>query len=59
MSYMGPQHGRIIQASYDGQRLTIQYSQVWSFEVEEAAPVELFLRYHLSQPVGLDIGTLC
>ena len=30
-----------------------------SFEEDETAPVELFIRYILSQPVGLSTTTLC
>lgn len=56
---MGRQHGRIIQALYDGNNLSIQYSQLWSFENEETAPVELFLRYNISKPVGLEHSDLC
>ncbi|OQE13165.1 hypothetical protein PENFLA_c053G09807 [Penicillium flavigenum] len=52
-------HGRIIQASYDGKRLTLQFSQLWSFEREETAPAELFCRYLLSEAVGLQTSTLC
>jgi hypothetical protein len=32
--------------------MILQYSQIWSFADTEKAPVELFLRYHLSEPVG-------
>ncbi|KAJ6100795.1 hypothetical protein N7499_000425, partial [Penicillium canescens] len=49
ISYTGRKHGRIIQASYDGGELTIQYSQLWSFRNEATAPVELFVRYYLSK----------
>ncbi|KAJ5834529.1 hypothetical protein N7447_000555 [Penicillium robsamsonii] len=44
LSYMGEQHGRIIQASFDGENLVLQFSQLWSFEDEDTAPVELFTR---------------
>ncbi|OQD90061.1 hypothetical protein PENSOL_c062G10752 [Penicillium solitum] len=52
LSFMGDYQGRIIQASYDGKGLILQYSQLWSFEDIKKAPVELFVRYHLSKPVG-------
>ncbi|KAJ5812434.1 hypothetical protein N7474_008735 [Penicillium riverlandense] len=54
LSYTGRNHGRIIQASYDGQDLALQYSPLWSFENEEMAPVELFVRYMMCESVGLE-----
>jgi len=51
---MGQKHGRIIQASLDGENLVLQYSQLWSFEDDDTAPVELFVRYNIGQPVGLE-----
>lgn len=54
LSYMGPHHARIIQAVYDGEGLSIQYSQLFSFEDEQTAPIELVLRYNISRPVGLE-----
>ncbi|CAG8058855.1 unnamed protein product [Penicillium salamii] len=54
-SYMGQKHGRIIQASYDEEENWIlQYSQLWFFEDEATAPVELFVRYNIAQLVGLE-----
>lgn len=46
-------------SSYDEKRLTLQFSQLWSFEREETAPAELFCRYLLSEAVGLQTSTLC
>ncbi|CAG8092803.1 unnamed protein product [Penicillium salamii] len=54
LSYMGQKHGRIIQASFDGEKLILQYSQLWCFEDEATALVELFVRYNISQLVGLE-----
>lgn len=51
---MDPRHARIIQAVYDGEGLSIQYSQLFSFEDEKTAPIELFLRYNVCRPVGLE-----
>ena len=52
---MGQKHGRIIQASYDEEEnLILQYSQLWCFEDEATAPVELFVRYNIGQLVGLE-----
>ncbi|KAJ5902342.1 hypothetical protein N7495_002870 [Penicillium taxi] len=50
LSFMGPQQGRIIQASYDGWQLNLQYSQLWSFRDEKTAPLEMFVRYFIAQP---------
>ncbi|KAJ5509959.1 hypothetical protein N7453_002062 [Penicillium expansum] len=58
LSFLGPQKGRIIQAVYDGESLALQHSQLWTFEETQTAPVEMFIRYYLSQPVGLEISTL-
>jgi hypothetical protein len=57
-SYMDDLKGRIIQASYDGAGLMIQYSQLWDFADTENSPVELFVRYRLSEPVGGDSHVL-
>lgn len=59
LSYMGEQHGRIIQASFDGENLVLQYSQLWSFEDDDTAPVELFMRYNISRTVGLERSDAC
>ncbi|CAI7631196.1 unnamed protein product [Penicillium glandicola] len=59
LSFLGPQKGRIIQAVYDGKSLTLQHSQLWTFEGPQTAPVEMFVRYNLAQPVGLEMSTLC
>ena len=56
---MGEKHGRIIQASFDGENLVLQYSQLWNFENEDIAPVELFMRYNISQLVGLERSDAC
>ncbi|KAJ5284001.1 hypothetical protein N7505_001981 [Penicillium chrysogenum] len=42
------------QASFDGENLILQYSPLWSFEDDDTAPVELFIRYYISQLVGLE-----
>ncbi|KAJ6003142.1 hypothetical protein N7451_005689 [Penicillium sp. IBT 35674x] len=51
LSYAGEKHGRIIQASLHGQHLVLQCSPLWSFADDKKAPVELFLRYMISQLV--------
>lgn len=54
LSYTGQKHGRIIQASLDGDNFVLQYSQLWSFLDDDTAPVELFVRYNISQLVGVE-----
>jgi hypothetical protein len=56
---MGKQHGRITQIVVEEGRIMLQYSRLWSFKNEDTAPVELFIRYILSQPVGLDTPSTC
>lgn len=51
---MGRQHGRITQIILEGGRVTLQYSKLWSFEYEDTAPLELFVRYMICKPVGLE-----
>lgn len=53
LSYTGQKHGRIIQASLHGDNLLLQYSQLWNFADDETAPVELFIRYNISQVGGI------
>lgn len=52
ISYMASKHGRILQAYHNGERNVLQYSPLMSFEEEATAPVSLFSRYEVSQPVG-------
>ena len=51
---MGKQHGRTTQVVFEKGRIVLQYSKLWSFEVEDTAPIELFTRYMMSQAVGLE-----
>ncbi|KAJ5201917.1 uncharacterized protein N7498_006580 [Penicillium cinerascens] len=57
-SYTGRKHGRIIQATLDDQSLNLQYSQLWSFEDDDTAPVELFVRYMISESVEPERSTI-
>lgn len=59
VSYMGPKHGRILQAHHNGERIVLQCSPLMSFEEEETAPVSLFARYEVSQPVGPTARSPC
>ena len=55
---MGNRQARIIQALYDGKAPALQYSPLWNFADTETAPMEVFVRYRLSEPVGGDTHTL-
>ncbi|PWY94191.1 hypothetical protein BO94DRAFT_510432 [Aspergillus sclerotioniger CBS 115572] len=52
VSYLNSAHGRILQAHHDGKRVVIQHTKVLDFEGLKHQPVELFLRYYGSQPIG-------
>jgi hypothetical protein len=51
LSYVGPQHGRIIYSYMNRHRLVICQSKLYSFEREETAPLNLFTRMLLSRPL--------
>lgn len=51
---MGKQHAKITQIVVEKGQIVLQYSKLWSFEVKEKAPGELFVRYFISQPIGLE-----
>jgi hypothetical protein len=50
-SFMGPQHGRIVHAHFDGTTVTVQCSPVYSFKNKLTAPLKTFLGYLMSSPV--------
>ncbi|OJJ77235.1 hypothetical protein ASPBRDRAFT_190561 [Aspergillus brasiliensis CBS 101740] len=52
ISYLNPKQGRILQAHYTGHRVVIQYTKVLELDGLEHHPIELFLRYYCSQPIG-------
>ncbi|KAH8805364.1 hypothetical protein F5884DRAFT_799094 [Xylogone sp. PMI_703] len=51
-SFMGPQHGRILQAYYDGHRLVVNYTQIYDFRTKNVVGLQLFARWFLSKPTG-------
>ncbi|PYI04506.1 hypothetical protein BO78DRAFT_408915 [Aspergillus sclerotiicarbonarius CBS 121057] len=51
VSYLNSTQGRILQAHHNGKRVVIQHTKVLDFGLEHQ-PVELFLRYYGSQPMG-------
>ncbi|RAK95645.1 uncharacterized protein BO80DRAFT_486738 [Aspergillus ibericus CBS 121593] len=56
VSFMKPSHGRILQAHMHEDMLVVAKSPVYSFESMWVAPFELFSRWMLGTPVGLDMG---
>ncbi|KAL2826680.1 hypothetical protein BDW59DRAFT_160872 [Aspergillus cavernicola] len=52
ISYMGPKHGRIMQAHHDGKDLILQCSPLINFEDYDSGPVSLFARYTLACPTS-------
>ncbi|KAL4780255.1 hypothetical protein BJX76DRAFT_361032 [Aspergillus varians] len=58
VSYIGPKHGRILQAHHNGEEMVLQYSPLMSFEKEETAAVSLFVRYKVSESGGPTSGPL-
>ncbi|PYH73003.1 uncharacterized protein BO88DRAFT_432783 [Aspergillus vadensis CBS 113365] len=52
ISYLNRKQGRILQAHHNGKRVVIQYTKVLELDGLEHHPIELFLRYYCSQPVG-------
>lgn len=42
---------RIIQATYNGTDLLLQYSPLWSIRTADAAPLEILVRYKMSEAV--------
>ncbi|PYI05598.1 hypothetical protein BO78DRAFT_419572 [Aspergillus sclerotiicarbonarius CBS 121057] len=59
LSYMGPKHGRIIQAHHDGQKLVVQCSPFIGLHEENSPEMSLFIRYELAIPVGLTTHSIC
>ncbi|OJJ75367.1 hypothetical protein ASPBRDRAFT_101824, partial [Aspergillus brasiliensis CBS 101740] len=51
LSFVGPQHARILCASMNGKQLIIRMSKIYSFEREEDAPIDLFMSWLFARPV--------
>ncbi|KAL5338921.1 hypothetical protein BJX70DRAFT_179811 [Aspergillus crustosus] len=51
LSFMGPQHGRIIYACMSGRQLVLRMSRLYSFIDGRSAPVKLFACALLSKPL--------
>ncbi|KAJ9242791.1 hypothetical protein DTO166G5_546 [Paecilomyces variotii] len=54
LSFVAPQHGRILEAYIEDQyRVKVASSRLYSFEKNSAAPFELFYRWFLGRPIGV------
>ncbi|KAL1987892.1 hypothetical protein VTN96DRAFT_1876 [Rasamsonia emersonii] len=51
-SYMGPQHGRILQGHFDGDNLVVRYSKLYDFRKKNNYVVKLFTQWLLCHPTG-------
>ncbi|PWY88063.1 hypothetical protein BO94DRAFT_575108 [Aspergillus sclerotioniger CBS 115572] len=51
LSFIGPQHARVLYACMDKDRIIICQSKIYSFETDEEAPSDLFLRIIASKPL--------
>lgn len=51
-SFMGPQHGRIIQVYHDGQDLVVRKSPLVALKEPSLRPFDVFVRSAASKPVG-------
>lgn len=52
---MGPQHGRILQAYFNGANLIIKYSRLYDFRQKNVEALKLFARWALCEPQGTSI----
>lgn len=52
-SFVGPHHGRLFYATMEDDRLHIRQSQLYDFQNELVAPLDLFGSILLSQPSGV------
>ncbi|RFU27049.1 hypothetical protein B7463_g9282, partial [Scytalidium lignicola] len=51
-SFMGPQHGRMLQAFFDGKRLVVNYTKIYDFRTKNIAGLSLFARWGIGKPTG-------
>lgn len=51
LSYVGPQHARLLYACTKRRQLVIRLSRLYSFERKTTAPLDLFARVLLSRPL--------
>ncbi|KAL4941083.1 hypothetical protein BDV06DRAFT_223439 [Aspergillus oleicola] len=55
-SFMGPRHGRILLAYFDGQQLVIRKSPLYQFTSRDEGSMELFARYQAAE-IGAGVTT--
>lgn len=51
-SFMGPDQARVLQAYFDGQKLILHKTKLYSFTDKSKAPIDLFLCLLMNVPVG-------
>lgn len=52
LSFMGPRHGRILQAHYDGAKLVVRKSKLFDLRSKDVDALKLFARWWCASPVG-------
>ncbi|KAE8353817.1 hypothetical protein BDV28DRAFT_100294 [Aspergillus coremiiformis] len=52
VSLMSPQHGRILEGSLHQRKLIVRKSRLYSFETNQDAPIELFVRWLFGDPIA-------
>ncbi|KAL5336592.1 hypothetical protein BJX70DRAFT_400531 [Aspergillus crustosus] len=52
LSFLGPRHGRIFQAHFDGGKLVIRKSKLFDFGNKNIAAMKIFIRWWCSTAVG-------
>lgn len=52
LSFMGPRHGRILQAHYDGTNLVVRKSKLFDLRSKDVDALKLFARWWCASPVG-------
>lgn len=52
VSFVGPQHARLLCASLNTNLLVIHLSKLYSFEREQDAPLDLFMSWLFARPVA-------
>ncbi|PYI07797.1 hypothetical protein BO78DRAFT_406325 [Aspergillus sclerotiicarbonarius CBS 121057] len=51
ISFLGPQHARVLYACMDRGHIVIRQSKLYSFERDDEAPLDLFIRILASKPL--------
>lgn len=57
LSFMGPRHGRILQALYDGAKLVVRKSKLFDLRSIDVDALKLFARWWYASPAGDTISS--